>query len=181
MSVDGFYAGPNGEIDWFKGGTSNDEFERYTHRQSQSGSTLIFGRTTYEMMKSYWPTKDARDNDPSMAHTVNESSKIVFSKKLRDPQEGPHWNNIRLFHEIQKEEILRLKMQEDRDFTILGSGTIVQQFANLGLIDEYHLVMVPVVLGAGKALFKDVTRIDLTLLQERAFHNGIVLLSYKPA
>jgi dihydrofolate reductase len=179
-SVDGLYAGPHGEIDWFKVGTSDEEFQRYTHDQSQAGSTLIFGRMTYEMMKRYWPTPDARNSDPNMAHTVNHSPKIVFSKTLREPQEGPHWKNIRVFHEINKEEILRLKQQEDRDFTILGSGTIVQQFANLGLIDEYHLVIVPLVLGAGKALFKDVNKMNLRLLEERSFRNGIVLLTYRP-
>jgi dihydrofolate reductase len=180
MSIDGFFSGPHGEIDWFKVRTNDDEFERYTHGQSQAGSTLIFGRTTYEMMKSYWPTQDARNSDTSMARIVNESPKIVFSKTLQDPQENPHWKNIRIFHEIQKEAILRLKKQEDKDFTILGSGTIVQQFANLGLIDEYNLVMVPVVLGAGKTLFKDVKTMNLTLLKERSFRNGIVLLTYRP-
>jgi dihydrofolate reductase len=180
MSIDGFFAGPHGEIDWFKVRTDDDEFERYTHGQSQEGSTLIFGRTTYEMMKNYWPTQDARDSDPSMARNVNESPKIVFSKTLQDSQEGPHWKNIRIFHQIQKEEVLRLKKQEDRDFTILGSGTIIQQFANLGFIDEYDLVVVPVVLGAGKALFKDIKKMNLTLLKERSFRNGIVLLTSRP-
>ena len=96
MSIDGFFTGSHGEIDWFKVRTNDDEFERYTHDRSQAGSTLIFGRTTYEMMKSYWPTKDARNSDPSMARIVNESPKIVFSKTLQDPQESPHWKNMDL-------------------------------------------------------------------------------------
>ncbi len=182
VTVDGFFAGPNGEIDWFKVIKKDDEWEKYTHEQSsRSGNTLIFGHTTYEMMKSYWPTPDAIKNDPGMARVVNNSPKIVFSKTMQNAEEAPNWKNIRLFHEIKPEEIIRLKEEEGEDFTILGSGSIVQQFANLGLIDEYQLVIVPIILGAGKSLFKDVKKTNLKLLGSRAFKNGIVLLKYRPA
>ncbi len=155
MTIDGFFAGPHGEIDWFMVIKKDDEFETYTHEQSaKSGNTLIFGRTTYEMMKSYWPTPDAIKNDPGMAGVVNNSPKIVFSKTLQNVEE---------------------------DFTILGSGSIVQQFANLGLIDEYQLVIVPVVLGVGKSLFKDIKKMNMKLLEAKTFENGIVLLKYRPA
>jgi len=180
VTVDGFFAGPHGEIDWFKVIKKDDEWDKYTHQQSKSGSTLIFGHTTYEMMKSYWPTPDAIKNDPGMARVVNNSQKIVFSKRLQNVEDKPNWKNIKLFHEIELEEIIKLKEQEGEDFTILGSGTIVQQFANLGLIDEYQLVMVPVILGAGKLLFKDVKKMNLKLLEARVFKNGIVLLRYQP-
>lgn len=182
VTVDGFFAGPNGEIDWFKVIMKDDEWDKYTHEQSsRSGNTLIFGHTTYEMMKSYWPTEDAIKNDPGMARVVNNSPKIVFSKTLQSVEEGRNWKNIILFHEIKQEEIVKLKEQEGKDFTILGSGTIVQQFANMGLIDEYQLVIVPIILGAGKYLFKDVKKMNLNLLETRAFKNGIVLLKYRPA
>ncbi len=178
VTVDGFFAGPHGEIDWFMLIKIDDEWNKYTHRQSKSGNTLIFGHTTYEMMKSYWPTPDAIKNDPNMAKVVNNSPKIVFSKTLQSVEEGPNWKNITLFHEIKPEEILKLK--EERDMTILGSGTIVQQFVNLNLIDEYALVVVPVILGAGKPLFKEVKNMNLKLHEARAFKNGIVLLRYQP-
>ncbi|MCX9025464.1 MAG: dihydrofolate reductase family protein [Candidatus Methanoperedens sp.] len=182
VTVDGFFAGPHGEIDWFKVIKRDDEWEKYTHEQSaRSGNTLIFGHTTYEMMKSYWPTPDAIRNDPGMARVVNNSPKIVFSKTLRNVEEGPNWKNIELFHEIKPQEIIKLKEEGGGDFTILGSGTIVQQFANLGLIDEYQLVVVPIILGAGKSLFKDVKKMNLKLLEAKAFKNGIVLLKYRPA
>jgi dihydrofolate reductase len=178
VTVDGFFAGPHGEIDWFKLIKKDDEWEKYTHWQSKSGNTLMFGYTTYEMMKSYWPTPDAIKNDPEMAKVINNSPKIVFSKTLQSVEEGPNWKNITLLHEIKPEEILKLK--EEEDMTILGSGTIVQQFANLNLIDEYALVVVPIILGAGKPLFKDVKNMNLKLLEARAFKNGIVLLRYQP-
>jgi dihydrofolate reductase len=177
VTVDGFFAGPNGEIDWFKVIKKDDEWDAYTHRQAQPGNTLIFGHTTYEMMKSYWPTPDAIKSDPGMAKAVDESPKIVFSKTLESVEEGPHWKNIRLFHEIKPEDIRKLK--EKQDMTILGSGTIVQQFANLGLIDECSLVVVPIVLGAGKPLFKDAKTMNLKLLEAKTFKNGIVLLRYQ--
>jgi dihydrofolate reductase len=179
MTVDGFFAGPQGEMDWFMAIKKDDEYYAYTHEQSaRSGNTLIFGHTTYEMMKSYWPTSDAIRNDPNMAGVVNNSPKIVFSKKLKKVEEMANWKNIKLFHEIKLEEIIKLKEEAGEDFTILGSGSIVQQFANLGLIDEYQLVVVPVVLGAGKPLFKNVKKMNLKLLEARAFNNGVVLLRY---
>ena len=182
VTIDGFFAGPHGEIDWFKVIKKDDEWEKYTHEQSaRSGNTLIFGHTTYEMMKGYWPTPDAIRNDPDMARVVNNSPKMVFSKTLQNVEEEPNWKNIKLFHEIKPEEIIKLKKQDSEDFTILGSGSIVQQFANLDLIDEYQLVVVPVVLGVGKSLFKDVKRMNLKLLEAKTFKNGIVLLKYSPA
>lgn len=177
VTADGFFAGPHGEIDWFKSIKKDDEYDEYTHKQSKSGGALIFGHTTYEMMKSYWPTPDAIKNDPGMAKVMNDSPKIVFSKTLKSVEEGPNWKNISLFHEIKPEEILKLK---EEDLTILGSGTIVQQFANFGLIDEYNLVVVPVILGAGKHLFKDVKKMNLKVLEARSFKNGIVVLRYQP-
>ncbi len=138
----------------------------------------MFGHTTYEMMKSYWPTPDAIKNDPGMAEVVNSNPKIVFSKTLKSMEEGPNWKNIRILNEIKPEEIRKLKEKED--ITILGSGAVVQQLTNLGLIDEYSLVVVPIILGAGKPLFKDVEKMNLKLLEARAFKNGIVLVRYQP-
>jgi dihydrofolate reductase len=128
-------------------------------------------------MKSFWPTTDAIKNDPEMAKAVNESPKIVFSKKLKKVGEEPNWKNITLYHEINPDEII--KMKKKNDMTILGSGSIIQQFTNLNLIDEYFLVVVPVVLGKGKSFFRDVTKKNLKLIEAKPFKNGIVLLHYK--
>jgi dihydrofolate reductase len=179
VSVDGYFAGPNGEIDWFK--TENDdEDSEFSLEASRSSGTLIFGRTTYEMMSGYWPTPDAVKNDPVMAGMMNNNPKIVISKTLKPVKDGPVWKNVRVFHDIDPEEIARLKEQGNGNIAILGSGTIVQQFANLGLIDEYQLMVIPVILGAGKYLFKDVKKMNLKLLEERTFRSGKVFLKYKP-
>ena len=181
VTVDGFFAGPRGEIDWFKAIKKDDEYEAYTHRQATPGNTLIFGRTTYEMMKSYWPTPAALASDPAMARVMNESPKVVFSRKLKSVEEGPRWKKIRLVPEITRAGVTSLKEKADTDLTILGSGSIVQQLAGLGLIDEYAFVVVPVVLGAGKQLFTDLATANLELLESRSFRNGLCLLRYKPA
>ncbi len=178
ITVDGFFAGSNGEIDWFKVIKQDDEWEEYTHKQASSGnSTLIFGHTTYEMMKSYWPTQDAIKNDPEMAKKVNSSRKIVFSKTLKNVKDSSTWQNITLLNEINPDAIIKLK--NEGDMTILGSGSIVQQFAKLGLIDEYSFVIVPIILGAGKSFFNDVKKMDLKLIEAKSFKNGIVLLKYQ--
>ncbi len=179
VTVDGFFAGPNGEIDWHN---ADDEFDRFTIEwiQTKPFDTLIFGRTTYELMASYWPTPEAIKNDPIVAAYMNSVPKIVFSKTLRKAEEGLHWKNIKIFHEIKPEEIVQLKEQKGRDISIFGSGTIVQQFTNLGLIDEYQLMVNPIILGAGKPLFKDVKNMKLKLLNTRIFKNGNVLLCYQP-
>jgi dihydrofolate reductase len=178
VSLDGFYAGPNGEIDWFKSIRKDPALGKYLHGQSQGGSALMFGRTTYAMMLSYWPTPEAIKSDPEMARVMDHSPKVVFSKSLKKVEEGPNWKNIRLVDDIDRKQILKLKEKED--FTILGSGSIVQQLANLGLIDMYQLLVVPIVLGAGKPLFKDVRPTNLNLVEEKSFKNGLVVLKYKP-
>ena len=176
VTVDGFFAGPNGEIDWFKSIRKDDEFEKRNHQQAQSKSTLLMGRTTYQMMKSYWPTPDAQKNDPGMARVMIESPKVVFSKTMEKVEDAPNWKNVTVVRDIDRDAILALK--EKTPLTILGSGTIVQQLSNLGLVDEYQIIVVPIVLGAGKLLFKDVRTMDLALRESKSFKNGIVVNTY---
>jgi dihydrofolate reductase len=177
VTIDGLFAGLNGEIDWFQA-VHDDEWNRYAQEHADlSGNTLMFGHTTYTMMKSWWPTPAAMQLDPHMAEVMNNSPKIVFSKRLKSAKDEPNWKNIRVFPHIDLDEIRTLKRKEN--ITILGSGTIVQQLANLGLIDEYALIVVPIILGKGKPVFKGVGETNLKLVEERAFGNGIVLLRYQ--
>lgn len=178
VSVDGFFAGPNGEIDWFKAITPDDEWYQYTHTQAGTDATLLFGRTTYQMMHSFWPTQTARDMDPGMAHSVNHSPKIVFSTTLTEVEEGENWKNVRHFPTIDPEQLRQLKQTEE--MTILGSGSIIRQLATLDLIDHYTLVVVPVVLSKGKSLFEEVAVTHLSLAEARTFKNGLTLLEYEP-
>jgi dihydrofolate reductase len=117
-----------------------------------------------------------------MAGRMNRSPKIVFSKTMKPEKDGPVWKNVKVIPELTPEEILSLKKQGEGAMTILGSGTIVRQLSNLGLIDEYQLMVVPVLLGDGKYLFKDVNRMNMKLAGTRVFKkSGRVLLTYQPS
>jgi len=177
VSIDGFFAGPHGEIDWFKQVRKDDEYERFTQDSASGGSTLVMGRKTYDMMKGYWPTPQAREQDPKMAEVMTRSPKIVFSRTLKGTPDEPNWKSTRVVHEIDPGEVRKLK-DASRDLTILGSGSVLQQLTNLGLVDEYGLVVVPIVLGRGRRLFEDVKETSLRLVESRGFRNGLTLLRY---
>jgi dihydrofolate reductase len=178
VTVDGLFAGPNGEIDWHN---YDDEMGKYSMEQLKSLGALIFGKTTYELMASYWPTPEGLKGEPVVAEIMNSIPKIVFSKTLQDVKDGPLWKNVKVFREIKPEEIIKMKEQEGGDIAIFGSGTIVQQLTNLGLIDEYRLIVNPLILGNGKPLFKDIKdKLNLKLVNTRMFENGNALLFYQP-
>lgn len=181
VTLDGFFAGPNNEIDWFKVIKKDAEWENHTHRESQSGSILLFGTTTYKMMKCFWPTPAGIQSDPHMAKVMNESPKIVVSKTLKSLEEEPKWKNVTILRDLNHDTITKLKEEGSGTITILGSGSIIQQLANMDFIDEYELVVVPIILGDGKYLFKNVKITEMKLLEARSFKNGLVSLRYQPA
>jgi dihydrofolate reductase len=171
VTLDGFFAGPNGEIDWF---VWDEEIEQFS-KDFLAGSidTILFGRVTYELMAGYWPVTTAED--PIITEKMNNLPKIVFSKTL----EKADWRNTRLIREINKDDILRMKGQPGKDMVIYGSGSIVSALTKLGLIDEYLIFVNPIILGNGKQQFKDLTdRINLRLINSKIFKAGVVLLHY---
>jgi dihydrofolate reductase len=176
VSLDGYFAGANGEIDWFKN-KPDPEFEEFSLERAQGGSTLLFGRTTYDMMSQAWPSDEAHEAQPGMADVMAQSPKVVFSKSLRTVEEGPRWQNVELRHDIDGDAL----RADPRDFTTLGSGSIVQQLTRLGLVDEYSFVVNPVVLGHGKNAFEGAAPAELELAEARSFNNGLVWLTYQRA
>jgi dihydrofolate reductase len=173
MTVDGYFEGPNNDISWHN---VDAEFNEYAAEMLNSVDTLLFGRVTYELMASYWPTADAIRNDPIVAGKMNALPKIVFSRTLNEVE----WNNTRLLKDVVPQEIKSMKQAFGKDMMILGSGTIMSEFARRGLIDGYGIMVNPLVLGSGKPLFdgfKD--RLDLKLMKTRSFGNGNVLLYYQ--
>lgn len=173
ITLDGFFSGPNGEIDWF---FWNEEMAKSAIDLISTVDTLLFGRVTYELMASYWPSASPPTEDPIIIDNMNNLSKIVFSKTL----EKIEWKNTKLIKEITAEEILKMKKQPGKNMVIYGSGSIVSAFMNLGLIDEYHLFINPIVLGSGKPLFKNIKdRHNLKLVNTKAFKDGVVLLDYQ--
>lgn len=174
VTLDGFYEGPNHEIDWHN---VDEEFNDYTIELLNNLDYLIFGRISYELMASYWPSIAAMNSDPIVAHKMNTLSKIVFSKSLSTVK----WKNTRLIKDNIAEEIAKLKQQQGKSMAIFGSSDLALTFIELGLIDEYRIFINPLVQGNGKSLFKGIgSKFHLKLLSVRTFNSGNVLITYGP-
>lgn len=181
ITLDGYFARENGDIDWHN---VDDEFNEFAVEHTQEFGTIIFGRTTYKMFEEFWPpfAKASRGKptalspDEKIGQIIDDVEKIVFSKTLREVT----WKNSKLFHEIDPEEVKKWKAQDGKPMAIFGSGEIVQEFTRLGLVDEYRLLLNPIILGKGKSMFKNVDQVKLKLLSTRKFGNGNVLLTYTP-
>lgn len=173
VTIDGYFAGPEGELDWFVW----DEVMRDVSREMLTRvDTILFGRVTYEMMAAYWPT--AADEDPAIAKAMNSLPKIVFSQSLKTAD----WHNTRIIREIVPAEILGMKQEKGKDLVIYGSGRLVSSLAAQNLIDEYRLIVNPVVLGRGRTLFAGLReRIPMKLQDTEVLGSGNVLLRYYPA
>ncbi|MEO6001795.1 MAG: dihydrofolate reductase family protein [Opitutus sp.] len=177
VTLDGYFTGPTGDMSWAHAGADDPEWKSFVAGNAQGGGVLVFGRVTYEMMASFWPTPMAAKFDPVVAKEMNDMPKVVFSRTLKEAS----WTNTKLVKRGLVEAISKMKSAPGKDMAILGSGTIVAQLAEAGLVDEYQLIVNPIVLGKGRTLFEGVKRAPkLKLLKSRTFKNGKVLLSYVP-
>jgi len=173
-TLDGFFAGPNQDISWHN---VDDEFNEFAIDQLKEVDTLLFGRVTYQLMASYWPTELAISDDPVVAGLMNSMLKIVFSRTL----DKVEWNNTRLVNSNAAEELSKLKQQPGKEIAIFGSSDLAVTFAERGLIDEYRIIINPVFLGKGTPLLKGIIeKLNLNLLKSRTFKSGNVLLHYAP-
>jgi dihydrofolate reductase len=169
MSVDGYFEGPGRELDWHQ---VDDELHQHFNEVLARMSIFIDGRVNYELMAGYWPHAD---EDPNASAPEREMPKIVYSRTLQHAE----WNAT-LRREVDPDEIRALKQQPGGDM-VVGGANLAATFTHYGLIDEYHIYMQPVVLGAGHPLFPPAeTRLLLTLVDTRRFGNGVVLLNYAP-
>ena len=181
LSLDGYAAGPNDELDWIAYDT---ELEQYAHSLHDQTDAVIWGRRTYEGMASYWLTvpgnPESTPAEREHARFLDKATKIVVSRTL----ERIEWNqaqNTVLIKDNIAQAIHTIKQQPGRDIWFLGSTTLAQTFMQLDLIDEYRININPTVLGRGKALFADVTRsFPLKLLGSKTFKSGVVALRYEP-
>jgi dihydrofolate reductase len=177
VSLDGYFAGENGDISWAHSGNDDAEWNAFVAENASGGGQLLFGRITYELMAGYWPTPQAIKNDPVVAEGMNSMPKVVFSRTL----EKASWNNTKLVKSDIASEIRKMKIEPGEGMAILGSGSIVSQLAQEGLIDEFRIVVNPVVLGKGKTMFDGISeKLNLKLTKSRTFSNGKVLLCYEP-
>lgn len=168
VSIDGFFEDAEGSIDWH---TTDEEFNDFSVEQLNSIGMLLFGRVTYELMASYWPTAE---DDPDVASRMNELPKAVVSNTLR----GVTWENTELLTGEMAAQVRQLKQDPGGDIYVLGSGRLSDGLLGAGLVDEVRLMVAPVLLGAGRRLFEPVTPVTWELLEARAFGNGNVLLRY---
>lgn len=169
MSLDGFFEGPNKEIDWF---FVDDEFLAYAREMLRSVDTILFGRTTYEHMAGYWPNA-AKDE---IAEKMNGLSKIVFSSTL----DRADWNNSRLVKGDVAKEVAKLKQQSGKDMVVLGSAMLASSLLEAGMIDEYRVILNPILIGGGTPLFKRVkNKLRLKLEKTKLLKSGVVVLYYQ--
>lgn len=177
VSLDGYFVDAKGDMSWAKADPNDAEWNAFVTENASGESMLLFGRVTYEMMASFWPTPMAAEMMPAVAERMNNLPKVVFSRTMNKAS----WNNTKLAKGDLATEVRKMKKESGPDMVILGSGSIVSQLAQEGLIDEYQIVVNPLALGKGRTMFEGVKeKLSLMLTKTRSFGNGNVFLCYEP-
>lgn len=175
VTLDGYFVDSKGDMSWAH--KNDDEWNAFVGENASGNGMLVFGRITYELMASYWPTPMALQNSPVVAKGMNAMPKVVFSRTL----DSASWSNTKLLKGDLATEVRKLKQEPGPDMVILGSGTIVSQLAQQNLIDEYQIALSPTVLGQGRTMFEGVKqKLNFRLTNSRAFRNGNIFLCYQP-
>jgi dihydrofolate reductase len=181
MSVDGYIAGPNGEMDWMVEWNWDDKLKKYVDELTQSVDTILLGRKMTNGFISYWSDVMNKPDDPEymFAKKLIETPKIVFSKTL----DKSEWINTEISKGDLRTEIIRIKNQQGRDIIVYGGASFDSSLIKEKLIDEFYLFINPVTVGTGMSIFKDLNDIQKFTLIESiesiAFDCGIVLLHYE--
>ncbi|MFN0100811.1 MAG: dihydrofolate reductase family protein [Bryobacteraceae bacterium] len=174
VSMDGYFVHGNGDMSWAH--KRDAEWNEFVAGNASGGGELVFGRVTYELMASFWPTPQAMQTMPAVAEGMNSIPKVVFSRTL----DNASWQNTKLVKGDIAAKMRQMKKEPGNDMVILGSGSIVSQFTREGLIDEYQIVVNPIVLGTGRTMFDGIEeKVTLKLTKTRTFGNGNVLLCYE--
>jgi len=176
VSLDGYFTDTHGDMSWAH--KRDPEWQAFVSENASGGGQLLFGRVTYDLMASFWPTPLAAQSNPIVVERMNNMPKFVFSTTL----DKASWNNTTLLKGDLPTQVRRLKRQPGPNIVVMGSGSIVAQLAVAGLVDEYQLVLNPLVVGDGRTLFEGVKKkLPMKLARSRAFGNGNVVLFYEPA
>ncbi|HXC64229.1 MAG TPA: dihydrofolate reductase family protein [bacterium] len=175
LSVDGQFSDAKGGLDWAH--RDGKELAEYVQQKRGEVSTFLFGRVTFQMFASFWPTPAGKAASPYFAKVLNEGQKVVFSRTLRRTD----WEHTVIQRSASPAALKKFKASAGGDCLVFGSGRLVRALAAQGLVDEYQLVINPVALGKGRPLFAPLAkRLDLGLIEAKAFKNGTVLLRYEP-
>jgi dihydrofolate reductase len=176
VSLDGYFTDANGDMSWAH--KHDPEWQAFVSENASRGGQLLFGRVTYDLMAGFWPTALAAQSNPVVVERMNNLRKFVFSRKL----DQVTWNNTTLLKGDLAAEVRKLKQEPGPNIVVMGSGSIVAQLTEAGLIDEYQIVLNPIVVGNGRTMFEGVKRkLPMKLAGSRAFGNGNVVLFYQPA
>jgi dihydrofolate reductase len=176
VTLDGYFVDGKGDMSWAH--KNDPEWNAFMAENAKGNGTLVFGRITYDLMVSWWPTPLAMQQLPDVAKGMNDLQKLVFSRTL----ETVTWKNTRLVQGELGDEIRKLKKEDGPDMVILGSGSIVAQLAQHNLIDDYQIVLCPTALGSGRTMFEGLkSKMCLKLTKSRTFSNGNLFLNYQPA
>ncbi len=172
VSLDGYFEAPGHDISW-----ATHDYEAFSPDESGEVDALLFGRRTYEMMESFWPTPQAAEFAPEVARFMNEKQKLVASHTAFEPG----WSNVRVIHGDVPGEVRRIKAGPGKTIAMFGSNTLCVSLMQAGLVDEFQIQVNPVALGAGTPLFTGLSsKVALTLTGTQKFNSGAVLLSYAP-
>lgn len=174
VSLDGYFTDANGDMSWAH--AQDPEWNAFVEGNAKGDSEMLFGRITYQMMSSFWPTPQALRSFPVVAERMNSQPKVVFSRTL----DKASWSNTKLVKSDPAAEVRKMKSAAGPLMVIMGSGTIVSQLTQAGLIDEYQVVVNPIVLGKGRTMFEGVKdKLALKQTKTRTFGNGNVFLCYE--
>jgi dihydrofolate reductase len=177
VTLDGYFTDSRGDMSWAHQVGQDAEWKAFVADNAKGESVLVFGRITYDLMAGYWPTPLAAKNDPALAERMNSLPKVVFSRTL----DKASWRNTKLVKGDPAAEMRRMKKEPGADMVIMGSGSIVSQLAAERLIDQFQIVLVPVVLGKGRTMFDGIKeKLTLKPTKTRSFGNGNVFLCYEP-
>ena len=174
ISLDGFFEPQDKELDWHN---VDEEFNAFAYQQLNNADALLFGRVTYELMANYWPTPAAMKDHPLIAERMNSMPKVVISTTL----DKVEWANTQLLKKNIGDEVKKLKQHYAKDILLFGSAVLVVMLRELDLIDEYRIMVSPILLGSGEPLFKGAhPSRNLTHVKTQTFQSGNVLLTYQP-
>ncbi len=175
ITLDGFFEGPNKELDWHNW---NPEMDEHMIRFFGRADTLLFGRKTYQLMESFWPTSAAEDENPGIRRVMNELPKIVFSKSL----DKADWSDTTVLHDADEPTVAGLKAKEGKDILLFGGAEIANHLLSIGMIDEFRIIVNPRTIGDGTPLFKTGSQSrKFDLISSEPFRCGNVSLTYVPS
>ena len=173
VSLDGYFEGPDHDISWHN--ADNDEFQKFCAEQNPQADAILMGHRTYDLMASFWPTQKAIELDPETARFMTDTRKYVVSHRPFDPG----WKNATVMTGDVAGQVRALKAQPGKGIALFGSNTLLGGLMKEGLVDEYRIMVNPVVIGKGTPVFAGIAeRANLKLKKVRQFASGNVLLTY---